>query len=237
MKVHGMCSLLVAALVAAACACQARAELVTVDDFSDLVLWAGTGENEAGFVLQFAASQTPTAVAWGYRWSGTATMQDMMAAIAGGMTVAGGSSPPPGLDARLSIAAQYFSFGDSGGVFINAIAYEQVGLAAPWTQATREIVNDYFQTGTYPSLYFKADAGGTWTNAGGGQTMPLGAAAVGISDLALTTGGWYGFVQSDGADPFNFTQPVAAVPEPGTWTLALGAAAAAAAARAGRRRR
>jgi hypothetical protein len=237
MMFRGMRCLLVTTTIAVVLACQARAELVTVDDFSDLVLWAGTGANEAGFVLQFSASQSPTSVAWGYRWSGVATMQAMMDAIAGATTVTGGSSPPPGLDGRLSIAAQYFSFGDFGGVFINSIGYDQVGLPSPWTQATRQIADAYFENGTYPSLYFKSNAGGTWTGDGASQTMSLTAAQVGISDLPLTAGGWYGFVQSDGAETFAFTQPVAAVPEPGTWVVMAGAAAAAVAVRTWRRRR
>ena len=106
---------------------------------------------------------------------------------------------------------------------MNKITYDQVGLPSPWSQVSREIVNDYFNTGTYPGLYSSAGAGGTWT----GATMNFDAAVVGISDLTLTAGGWYGFVQSDGSDPFAFQKPVSAVPEPATWfLLAAGAVAA-----------
>lgn len=236
MTVTGPRSLLLVATVAACLAPTAQADLVTVDDFSDLALWAGSGTNSAGFVLQFAATESPTAIAWGYRWNGTATMQAMMDAIAGSTIVAGASSPPPGLDGRLAIRAQYFSFGDAGGVFVNSIAYDQTGLPAGWSQATREIVNNWTADGTYPTLYFAADAGGAWTNSMGSSTMPLTAAAVGVSDLTLTPGGWYGFVQSSGPQTFSFTQPVAAVPEPGTWALAA-VTLAGAAGRARRRRR
>lgn len=228
---------LAAATIAVALACQARAEFVTVDNFSDLALRAGAGENEAGFVLQFSSSQAPTSVAWGYRWSGVATMQEMMDAIAGTTTVTGGSSPPPGLDGRLSVAAQYFSFGGSGGVFVNSIAYDQDGLPPPWIQATRQITDDYFQSGTYPVLYTRANAGGLWLGEGESGGMTFAYSLVGASDITLTPGGWYGFVQSSGAEAFSFTQPVAAVPEPGTWALAAGAVAVAAAARSWRRRR
>jgi hypothetical protein len=225
MMVDGMRSLLVAAWVAAALACQARAALVPVADFSDLVLWAGEGEQEAGFVLQFSATQTPTSVAWGYRWTGAATMEAMMNAVAGSTTVTNGSSPPPGLDGRLAVAAQYFSFGDSGGVFVNSITYDQVGLPVAWTQGMRSIANTFQIDGTYPTLYTRPDAGGEWLGEGESGVMSFGASLVGASDITLTPGGWYGFVQSSGAETFTFSQPAAAVPEPGTWA-ALAAAAA-----------
>lgn len=216
---RGLGSLFVFAAIMAGLGGQARADLVTVDDFSDLILWAGSGTNSAGFVLQFAAPESPTAIAWGYRWNGTSTMQAMMDAIAGSTIITGTSSPPPGLDGRLAIRAQYFSFGDSGGVFINSIAYDQIGLPAGWSQATREIENDYPQTGTFPTLYTRADAGGSWLGEGQSQAMAFAYSQVGASDITLTPGGWYGFVQSNGPSTFAFAQPVAAVPEPSGMAL------------------
>jgi hypothetical protein len=227
MMLRGMRYLLVAATVVAALACQAQAELAKIDDFSDLVLWAGSGTNSAAFILQFSGTtETPTSVAWGYRWNGTATMQAMTDAIAGTTTITGGSSPPPGLDDRLSIASQYYSFGDSGGVFLNSVAYNQTGLPAGWSQTTREIVNDYFEDGTYPNLYTRADAGGAWLVEGGSQSMTFTLSQVGASDISLTPGGWYGFVQGLGPETFGFSQPVAAVPEPSSLVLAACGAAA-----------
>lgn len=225
---RGMRRLLLAAAIAASLAGAVRADFVTVNGLSDLVFWAGTGENEAGFVLQFSAIQSPTSVAWGYRWNGAATMKGMMDALAGTMTLISGTSVPPGLDARLSIAGRQYSWG----VYLNEIAYDQTGLPAPWSQSEREIVDNYGVDGTYPALYFKDDAGGNF----GSPTMSFVAAAVGISDLSLVPGGWYGFVQGNGASTFSFTQPVSAVPEPGGWVLTAGALAAAAAIRLRRRR-
>lgn len=232
MMIHGLRSLLIAALTVAFLAGEGRADFVPVNGLSDLILWAGAGENEAGFVLQFSEAQSPAAVAWGYRWDGSATVEDMLFAIAGTTTITNGSSPPPGLDGRLAVVAQFFSFGESGGNFINSISYDQVGLPAPWSQAGRQIVDDFEETGTYPVFYFEADAGGSF----GSPTMEFAVANVGISDLSLVPGGWYGFVQGFGDPTFSFTQPVSAVPEPGTWALAAGAAAAAAAAARLRRR-
>ena len=46
--------------------------------FSDILYWVGTGSNEAVLAVNWA----DTALAWGYRWNGTATVTDMMADIA-----------------------------------------------------------------------------------------------------------------------------------------------------------
>ncbi len=47
-------------------------------DFNDILFWVGTGTNEAVMAVNWA----DTALAWGYRWDGTATVADMMADIA-----------------------------------------------------------------------------------------------------------------------------------------------------------
>ncbi len=45
---------------------------------SDILFWVGEGTNEAVMAVNWA----DTALAWGYRWNGTATVADMMAGIA-----------------------------------------------------------------------------------------------------------------------------------------------------------
>jgi hypothetical protein len=213
--------LLAIALLLFSISAEARADFVTVNELSDIVLWAGDGGQEAGFVLQFGDGEDPTTIAWGYRWDGAATVQDMMVAVAGSTTISGGGPVPPGEDSRLSVSGAQFDFGGGPVVFISSITYNQNGLPPEWSQVSRAIVDDWINTGTYPSLYSNAGAGGIWT----GATMNFAAASVGISELVMVDGGWYGFVQSNGSDPFAFTQPVSAVavPEPGTWGLGIGA--------------
>ena len=46
--------------------------------FSEILFWVGEGSNEAVMAVNWA----DTALAWGYRWDGTATVADMMAHIA-----------------------------------------------------------------------------------------------------------------------------------------------------------
>jgi hypothetical protein len=47
-------------------------------DFSEILFWVGEGSNEAVMAVNWA----DTAFAWGYRWNGTATVEDMMNHIA-----------------------------------------------------------------------------------------------------------------------------------------------------------
>jgi hypothetical protein len=192
-------------------------QLVTVNSFNDVQYWTGAGTNRAALVLDFGVSETPASIAWGYRWNGNATVASMLFAVTGGITGSGMPSPLPGADVRLSINGTYFASFD--GYFINSISYDQIGLPAPWSQSLRLIQDNWAIDGTYPSLY-SIGGNGTWTG------TPLTAASVGISGLSLTDGGWFGFAQTDGQDPYVFAQPASAVPEPSALALlALGAAA------------
>lgn len=182
-----------------------HAQLVTVSNFDDVQFWTGTGENRSVLVLQFSASDTPTSIAWGYRWSGSATAASMIFAIAGNLAGTGMPDPVSGADSRLYLDGVYYpSF---GGYFLNSITYNQTSLPVPWSQSIRTIEDNWFIDGTYPALYTLGGIG-TWT---GNAFAP---ASVGISEVALSNGGWVAFAQTDGLDPFTFTQPVSAVPEP-----------------------
>lgn len=199
-----------ALLVLQVLALEVRAQLVTVNNFDDIQFWTGSGENRSVLVLQFGASDTPTSIAWGYRWSGSATAASMIFALAGNITGSGMPVPLSGSDTRLSVDGSFFpSF---GGYFLNSITYNQTGLPIPWSQSLRTIEDNWRIDGTYPSLYTQS-GDGIWNG------NPFSAAQVGISDINLSNGGWVAFAQTDGTDPLVFTQPVSAVPEPGSLAL------------------
>jgi hypothetical protein len=51
--------------------------------FDDIACWVGTGANEAALAIDWDGSSSANgALVWGYRWSGTATGQDMLFAVA-----------------------------------------------------------------------------------------------------------------------------------------------------------
>lgn len=195
-----------------------RAEAAPISQFGDIQVWAGSGTNASALVLQFGGSASPTAIAWGYRWSGTSsTMQDMVYALAGSTTVTGGTAPAAGLDGRLTLEVQQYSFG----AFVNRISYDQVGLpAAEWSQVVRTIEPYDDITGLFPAQYQLDAAAGAWT----GSAFAL--SDFGMADTPLVDGGWYGLVSGTGDATFAFAQPVSAVPEPATVALLAGAAVA-----------
>lgn len=195
-----------------------RAEATPVTQFGDIQAWAGSGTNASALVLQFSGSASPTAIAWGYRWSGSSsTMQDMVYALAGTTTVTGGAAPSAGLDSRLTLEVQQYSFG----AFVNRISYNQVGLPADgWSQVVRTIEPYDEVTGMFPAQYQLDAAAGVWTGAA------FAVSNFGMADTPLVDGGWYGFVSGTGDATFAFAQPVSAVPEPATVALLAGAAVA-----------
>ncbi len=49
--------------------------------FSDIQFWAGSGPNQAALVIDWNDGKTTESIAWGFRWSGTATGIDMLEAV------------------------------------------------------------------------------------------------------------------------------------------------------------
>lgn len=205
---------MVVGLVVAAWAAAGQAGIV--NDFGDILFWAGSGTNEAALVLDFgtaAPPATPQAVAWGYRWNGAANLDDMVFALTGSISGANVPAPVPGSDPRFGITATYYTSFQS--YFIASITYDQVGLPAGWSQETRSLVND-FDTDEGIAQFEAPTAGGIWP-----QTGTLAVSPVGPADTALATGGWYGYVVAP-YDPstfeypatVSFYQPTAAIPEP-----------------------
>ena len=183
----------------------AKSQPVTVNSFDDIQYWVGTGTNRAALVIDFGTKANPAAIAWGYRWNGTANAASMLFALAGSITGSDMPSPQAGADMRLSIDGSYFASLDD--YFISSISYNQVGLPSGWSQSLRVIQDTWSIDRTYPSLY-SILGNGEWAAAA------VEAAAVGISAIDLTNGGWIGFAQTDGENPYTFNQPAAATAPP-----------------------
>lgn len=226
----------------------ARAEFVTVNDFTDILFWGGSGTNQAALVLYFDAPSygdggSPAAIAWGYRWDGVRTQADMLLSLAGEITVSGSApsppSPQPGSDPRLAVDVSYFDAFGLTGYLVTSLRYDQIGLSSPWQQSERVMdnttpppENGFVDIAPYEAL---SGAGNGWPTRGNFGLI----ADTGISQTTLTNGSWYGFVETlyevqTSGDQVNyigfptaytFTQPVAAVPEPsGVALLACGGA-------------
>lgn len=175
----------------------------TVANFDNIQFWTGSGTNRAALILEFNSGPQKLSVAWGYRWNGSAVMQDMLFALAGSITgSASAPSPQAGSDPRLAVTVGFFS---GFGFFVDEVRYDPAGLGGAWPASPQIIMDDFFFTGTYPSIYWTA-GNGTWT----GQPLAY-SLDHGIATLPLQDGGWFGIIQSDGFDDFySFLQPWAA---------------------------
>ena len=78
MEISGSCGFSMTSAVAATDPNTTTTPVEATIDFSDILYWVGTGSNEAVLAVNWA----DTALAWGYRWNGTATVATMMADIA-----------------------------------------------------------------------------------------------------------------------------------------------------------
>lgn len=209
------CPTVLAAVVVALLAGVCRADLTTIRTFQDILFWTGSGTNEAALVLQFptttaSGSAAPTSIAWGYRWNGSATLEQMVFSLAG--TIIDGPTPVAGSDSRLAMNVADYGTPQAGDYFVDSITYDQSGLPAGWSPVTREMPG---WDGTNWVVLYTLAGNGSWTG------DPFAFSEVGMSSIALGAGDWYGFVQAAGPATFSFAQPVAAVPEPAVWAAAV----------------
>lgn len=185
----------------------ARAEFT----FDDITYWVGTGANEAAFVVDWNDGLTPQSLAWGYRWDGTATGEDMLIDVI---------STDPGLYAKISspggfgvavygmgydLDADGFALSD-GTTFTDGIAVSDSSDTATAVDTDDHYAEGWMSAG-YWSYYLSAD-GVSWDYA-----------STGMSGRTLTDGAWDGW---SFAPAFNATapsEPVAALPEPTTGLL------------------
>jgi hypothetical protein len=192
----------------------------------DIKTWVGTGSNRAAFVLDWNTGGTAESVAWGYRWDGVATGEDMFRAIAGAdVGVFGTVDFFQGLGYALYGAGydrdRDGNFGVSPALtFVNGIAeLQNAGQLDPSRVAT-DPEDDYREdwwTGFW-SYWVRPDGSSPW-----------GFSPVGMSSRVLTDGGWDGWSFAPGFDATEPSDPVpaglipsASTPEPTTLGIALG---------------
>lgn len=199
-----------------------------VTDFDDIEFWIGQGTNRSAFVIQWNDGENPASLVWGYLWddADAPTVQTMMFDIAGHSTlnptgeVPDPVQPPDGVDSRLSLVGDAYSWGN----FFTGISYNQVGLdGGNFSQTVRD------RSGIGPGgeswTFYALGIGSAWPT---GEVLP---AIVGVAAFSLENGGWYGWSYTAAylppdfdPVPFSFTAPVAAVPEPSPWLLLSGGA-------------
>lgn len=216
MKNFTLCKKLVAAF-ACALLSHAIATAAVITGFDAIDYWVGTGSNRAALVIDWNDGVSPVSLAWGFRWDGLATGEDMFLAIAG---VTLGDIAATGADARLSISITSYSFGNA----VDRIVYAGSGYSHD---------SAGFLSGGYWEYYCMGGAfdtppngdpntfGGSEFYPGTGGSPAFMSAFTGFSDRQLSEGSWDAWSFAPDFISPGVDVPVAAVPEPGVWQLVV----------------
>ncbi len=190
-----------------------------ITGFDDISLWYGSGSNEAALVIDWNDGSAQDSFAWGFRWNGVATGEDMFRVIAGALAeanspaVPGPAIPDGNGDSALALFIRVFDFaspGDPPALFpsVDRITYQEPG--GPFHDQNGDGFNDGFWS--------------YWNDEGGGDYPDSWAAGdTGFADRTLANGSWDAFSFVPGFDGVPPSAAVAAVPEPSTIFLLAGA--------------
>ncbi|MDF3130521.1 PEP-CTERM sorting domain-containing protein [Kiritimatiellaeota bacterium B1221] len=181
-----------AVLIAAFCL-TAHLQASSITSFADITNWVGSGANQAGFVIDFNDGTTNQSYAWGFRWDGSQTGEDMFQAIVAA-------------DPNLTATASNSGFG----FYVSSITYnDEVDLHTSDLGANGGTADEWW-------TYYTADGSSTlpaaWT-----------ASATGADTRTLANNSWDGWSATvDNAWPGSTPDsPLNAVPEPSAIVLLL----------------
>ncbi len=198
-------------------------------DFDDIDYWVGSGSNQAALVIDFASPAGSSSYAWGYRWDGIATGEDMFTAIAGTTIIRGRDGGSlvdtlAGHDSRLYLRSS--AFGGSLGNSVFGIGYDADGDGGAFTSGSEgdetgfaSDPDDHYREGWFDGYwsYWLAEA----------DTTAWGYSGFGFSNRVLANDSWDGWSFQTFVPEYSGGEPgipvAASVPEPGT-LAAIGAA-------------
>jgi hypothetical protein len=176
-----------------------------ITSFDDISYWIGTGSNQSAIVIDWKDGKEPASLAWGFRWDGAATGEDMLRAVAGSIgTTTAPAAPNPGGDPSLTLYTIFFS---SFGFAVEELRYDLGG-------------GDQHREGG-----FSSSSAGYWSYWTSGASLALPttwvSSEVGMGDRVLTNNSWDGWSWAADFVGVAPDQPISAVPEPGTVALLI----------------
>jgi len=189
--------------IVAACVCALAPTLLRAEPFTfdDVDYWTGTGANRAALVIDWVENSTePPALAWGYRWDGTATGRDMLLAIVAAddrLFAKLGDSPAN----PVRVFGLGYAIDDDGDFGVeDDTAFDESGIAfgsAPFFPASSTDADDYYAEGwTFGFWHYSVAPtnpynGGNWSDIN-----------VGMAGRMLADGAWDSWTFSP---TFNFS--------------------------------
>jgi hypothetical protein len=204
------------------------ATATTISSFDDIIYWVGSGTNSAALVVDWNDGKSPESLAWGFRWSGTATGFDMISAVLASDPRFDGAfifgTAIFGLGYDLDGDGGTFNFIEPGGSASDADDHFQVGWMingywSYWLYGGEFVYDVYDPNPPYNFL-------GTGTYSAPGTTQFSNVnwffSPVGAANRELINGSWDGWSYAPNFVAQQPEQPVAAIPEPSAWLLAIG---------------
>ena len=178
-------------------------------DFSyeDITFWAGSGQKQAVLVIDWNDGINPVSLAWGFRWTGTATGRDMLNAV-------------KQADSRL-----FEQFGIYGASMVYGLGYDTDSDGFTYVSASNDggysqDSDDHYREGWTTVGYWSYWNCGTNPYAGGEWTSPWD---YGLAGRNLTDGCWDGWSFAPASNNWDGGTPdipvAASIPEPASMAV------------------
>lgn len=206
----------IGALVALAAALPAQAAF----DLGDVQHWVGAGSNRAVLVIDWNDGKSPASLAWGYRWDGSATAQDMLLALV---------AADPHLYARIGLPGSsgvplyglgYDSDGDGFAISDGTSFTDGLAVTGPSDHSDPTDPDDRYEEGWFSEGFWWH-----YESNDGPYTSGAWSSGLGLASQLLSDGSWTGLSYAPGFSASAPDEPVAAIPEPMTaWLMLIGAA-------------
>lgn len=180
-----------------------------VGTLDDLEFWVGTGPNRAALVIDWDDAGAQPPLAWGFRWSGTATGESMFRSVVSADVRLYARMGTPGPFGPPLFGIGYDRNGDGFGLSDGTVFTQGVAVTAPSDGVTSSDPGDSYNEGWNTGFwaYFGSQGspyvGGVWQSA-----------SLGFSDRVLADGDWDGFSFAPGFVGPAPDVPMAAVSMP-----------------------
>jgi hypothetical protein len=185
--------------------------------FDDIEFWVGEGFNEAALVIDFNDGIEPVSLAWGYRFNGETTGEDMILDIVHADPLLYGKVTEPG-EFGISVFGLGYDLDADGFALDDGTVFEDGLFVGPPADGTMSLdPDDHYREGWFTDgfwgYYLGIDPydGGSWESAMSGP-----------SDRVLSDGDWDGWSWQPNFEGTPPDEPVPAVPAPAALWLMVG---------------